>query len=98
MLADAQAGGSPAVWGAWWWILAPGIGIFLSVFSFMRLGIVMEEIMNPRMKQSSGVYKIFKNINSAYIEDVFNSMDEYEQLGVTTTKQGGKPYGTGLEA
>ncbi len=89
MLADAQGGGA-LLFGAWWWILAPGLGIFLAVFSFMRLGIVMEEIANPRMKQTSSVYKIFKSLDSSYIADVFNSMDEYEQLGVTESAGGGE--------
>lgn len=50
MLADAQSGGS-MLFGHWWTILAPGIGIFLSVFSFMRLGLAIEEILNPKMKR-----------------------------------------------
>ncbi|HBG00864.1 MAG TPA: ABC transporter permease [Firmicutes bacterium] len=98
MLADAQSGGA-LLFGAWWWILAPGFGIFLAVFSFMRLGIVMEEIANPRMKQTSGVYKIFKSLDSSYVEDVFNSMDDYQQIGLTERVQrGGTAHGTNLEA
>ena len=97
MLADAQSGGA-LLFGAWWWILAPGLGIFLAVFGFMRLGIVMEEIMNPRMKQSSGVYKIFKSLDGSYVEDVFASMDDYQRIGVTQLGQGGKTHGTNLEA
>ncbi len=85
MLADAQGGGA-LLFGAWWWIFAPGVGIFLAVFSFMRIGIVMEEIMNPRMKQTSSVYKVFKNLNSRYIEEVFISMDDHQKIGVDTTK------------
>lgn len=98
MLADAQSGGA-LLFGAWWWILAPGLGIFLAVFSFMRLGIVMEEIANPRMKQTSSVYKIFKSLDGSYIQDVFNSMDEEHKLGMAeTATQGGKTHGTHLEA
>lgn len=93
MLADAQGGGA-LLFGAWWWILAPGLGIFLAVFSFMRLGIVMEEIANPRMKQTSSVHKIFKSLDSRYIEEVFNSMDEYEQIGVVESAGGGETHGT----
>ena len=85
MLADAQGGGA-LLFGAWWWIIAPGIGIFLAVFSFMRIGIVMEEILNPRMKASSSVYKIFKSLNSSYVEEVFNSMDENASFGPSQTK------------
>lgn len=80
MLAEVQSGGA-MLFGHWWWIVAPGIGIFLAVFSFMRIGIAMEEIFNPRMKQTSSAYKIFKNLNNQYIEEVFNSMDESEKLG-----------------
>ena len=75
MLADAQSGGA-LLFGHWWWILAPGIGIFLSVFSFMRIGLAMEEIFNPRMKRSSGLYKLFKTLNHTYFDEVFASMDE----------------------
>ncbi len=75
MLAEAQGGGA-LLFGAWWWILAPGAGIFLAVFSFMRIGIVMEEIFNPRMKASSSIYKLFKHMNNAYLDEVFDSMDD----------------------
>ncbi|HNR24292.1 MAG TPA: ABC transporter permease [Candidatus Bipolaricaulis anaerobius] len=77
MLAEAQAGGA-LLFGAWWWIIAPGIGIFLSVFSFMRIGIVMEELFNPRMKASSSIYKLFKHLNNAYLDEVFRSMEDEE--------------------
>ena len=75
MLADAQSGGA-LLFGHWWRIIAPGIGIFLSVFAFMRIGLAMEEIFNPRMKQTSGLHKLFKSLNNTYIEEVFASMDE----------------------
>ncbi len=78
MLAEAQGGGA-LLFGAWWWIIAPGIGIFLSVFSFMRIGIVMEEVFNPRMKASSGIYKLFKHLNNTYLEEVFRSMEDEEE-------------------
>ncbi len=79
MLAEAQGGGA-LLFGAWWWIIAPGIGIFLSVFSFMRIGIVMEEIFNPRMKASSSIYKLFKHLNNTYLDEVFRSMEEEESV------------------
>ena len=75
MLAEAQSGGA-LLFGHWWWILAPGIGIFLSVFSFMRIGLALEEIFNPRMKQSASLLKLFKALNNTYIQDVFDSMNE----------------------
>lgn len=79
MLADAQSGGA-LLFGHWWWIIAPGIGIFLAVFSFMRIGLVMEEILNPRMKASSGIYKVFKTLNNTHIQEVFQDMDESKEL------------------
>lgn len=98
MLADAQSGGA-LLFGAWWWILAPGLGIFLAVFGFMRLGIVMEELANPRMKRTSGVYKLFRSLDSGYVEEVFNSMDDYAVLGVNEfSPGGGKASGTSIEA
>ena len=84
MLAEAQGGGA-LLFGAWWWIIAPGIGIFLSVFSFMRIGIVMEEVFNPRMKASSSIYKLFKHLNNTYLDEVFQSMDDEE--GDESTEQ-----------
>ncbi len=78
MLAEAQSGGA-LLFGHWWWILAPGIGIFLSVFSFMRIGLVLEEIFNPRMRQSAGLVKLFKAMRGTYIREVFDSMNEEER-------------------
>ncbi len=78
MLAQAQEGGA-LLFGAWWWIIAPGIGIFLAVFSFMRIGIVLEEILNPKMQASAGIFKIFKSLDSSYVEKVFDSMDEEDR-------------------
>lgn len=76
MLADAQSGGS-MLFGHWWTILAPGIGIFLSVFAFMRLGLAIEEILNPKMKKKSGAYVLLKQLNnSSYLEEVFESMND----------------------
>jgi len=75
MLAEAQGGGA-LLFGAWWWILAPGAGIFLAVFSFMRIGIVMEEVFNPRMKASSSIHKLFKHLNHSYLDEVFRSMED----------------------
>jgi peptide/nickel transport system permease protein len=81
MLAEAQTGGA-LLFGHWWWILAPGIGIFLAVFSFMRIGLVLEEVFNPRMKQSNNMYKIFKHLNNTYLDEVFKSMNNQELLGI----------------
>lgn len=78
MLADAQSGGS-MLFGHWWTILAPGIGIFLSVFAFMRLGLAVEEILNPRMKRRSGLFKVFRHLNNRYLDEVFASMDDAQK-------------------
>lgn len=80
MLADAQSGGS-MLFGHWWTILAPGIGIFISVYAFMRLGLAIEEILNPRMKQKSSVANVMKHLDSRYLEEVFLSMNETEYGG-----------------
>ncbi|HWQ57519.1 MAG TPA: ABC transporter permease [Clostridia bacterium] len=75
MLAEAQSGGA-LLFGHWWWILAPGIGIFLSVFSFMQIGIALEELLNPRMKKTSGLARLFKQMNNRYLDEVFRGMNE----------------------
>lgn len=89
MLADAQSGGA-LLFGHWWWIIAPGIGIFIAVFSFMRIGLVMEEILNPRMKASSGIYKLFKTLNNTHIQEVFNNMEESKLVQKVELEGGSK--------
>ena len=78
MLAEVQSGGA-LLFGHWWWIAAPGVGIFLSIFAFMRVGMALEEIFNPRMKQSGASYKLFKSLNGTYIQEVFDSMNEADE-------------------
>ena len=75
MLADAQSSGA-MLFGHWWSILAPGIGIFLAVYSFMRIGLALEEILNPRMRKGSSMVKVFKHLNNTYLDEVFASMDK----------------------
>ena len=75
MLADAQSSGA-MLFGHWWSILAPGLGIFLAVFSFMRIGLALEEILNPKMRKGSSMVKVFKHLNNHYLEEVFDSMDD----------------------
>jgi peptide/nickel transport system permease protein len=77
MLAEAQSGGALML-GYWWWIIAPGIAIFITVSSFMLIGYALEEIFNPKMKQSNSVFKLFRSLNNRYIKDVFDSMDDEE--------------------
>ena len=88
MLAEAQSGGV-LLFGHWWWILAPGIGIFLSVFAFMRIGLALEEIFNPRMKRSSSLMKLFRSMNNAYIQDVFLRMNDAVDSPVPEPAEGG---------
>ena len=75
MLADAQSGGS-MLFGQWWTILAPGIGIFLSVFAFMRIGLAIEGILNPRMKSQSSAKKLLKHMHHRYLDEVVASMGD----------------------
>lgn len=75
MLADAQSGGS-VLFGQWWTIIAPGIGIFLAVFSFMRVGLAVEEILNPGVRSQSNINKLMKHMNGRYLDEVFDSMED----------------------
>jgi len=75
MLAEAQGGGALML-GYWWWVIAPGMAIFLTVSSFMLMGYAMEEILNPKMKQSNTAYKLYKTLNNTYVQEVFASMND----------------------
>lgn len=75
MLADAQSGGS-MLFGQWWTILAPGIGIFLSVFSFMRVGLAIEGVLNPRMKGQNGARVLLKHMRHQYLDEMLASMED----------------------
>jgi len=39
-------------YGAWWWIVPPGLSIAIAVFGFASLGYAIEEIVNPRLRRS----------------------------------------------
>lgn len=80
MLAEVQSGGA-LLFGHWWWIVAPGLGIFVAIFAFMRIGMAMEEIFNPRMKQTGAAHKLFKSLSNTYIQEVFDSMNDRAKLG-----------------
>ncbi len=80
MLAEVQSGGA-LLFGHWWWIVAPGVGIFVAIFAFMRIGMAMEEIFNPRMKQTGAAHKLFKSLSNTYIQEVFDSMNDRAKLG-----------------
>lgn len=96
MLADAQSGGS-MLFGHWWTIITPGIGIFLSVFAFMRLGLAIEEILNPRMKKQSGAKVLLKHMTKRYMDEVFLSMNEPDlaNQSVELGKPGAKSWQEG---
>lgn len=75
MLAEAQGGGALML-GYWWWVIAPGLAIFITVSAFMLIGFAMEEIFNPKMKQSNSAFKIYKTLNKEYIQEIFDAMDD----------------------
>lgn len=75
MLSEAQSSGS-VLFGQWWMIAAPGIGIFLSVYAFMRVGFAIEEVLNPKMQNQSNVKKLWKHMNGRYLDEVFEAMEE----------------------
>lgn len=75
MLSEAQSSGS-VLFGQWWTIVAPGIGIFLSVYSFMRVGFAIEEVLNPKMHGKNSAKKLWKHMNGCYLDEVFASMEE----------------------
>lgn len=50
ILYDAQAGHA-ILFGAWWWIVPPGLAIFVTVLGFMLTGYALEEILNPQIKK-----------------------------------------------
>ena len=37
--------------GAWWWLLAPGLGIVFVVLAFTMCGYALDEILNPRLRR-----------------------------------------------
>lgn len=39
------------VLGAWWWIIFPGVAVFLTSFSIMMLGVALEKTFNPRLRE-----------------------------------------------
>lgn len=84
MLADAQNGGS-MLFGHWWDILAPGIGIFLSVFGFMRVGLAMEEVLSVNMKRKHRpIGKLFLHMNHWYLDKVFLAMNDNSNIDINS--------------
>ncbi len=80
MLADAQSSGA-FILGYWWWILAPALGIFLSVSSYMLIGFSLEEIFNPRMSSNSSQFKVLKTLSGKYIQELFDEMETIDNQG-----------------
>jgi peptide/nickel transport system permease protein len=37
--------------GAWWWLVAPGLGIVAVVLAFTMCGYALDEILNPRLRR-----------------------------------------------
>ncbi len=50
LLSEAQGGGA-TIRGLWWWVLLPGLGITLLGFGFIAVGMAIERVVNPKMKQ-----------------------------------------------
>jgi len=53
ILSEAQSQGA-LLFGAWWWVLFPGLAVFLLSFSFISLGYALEEVFNPRLRRGGG--------------------------------------------
>jgi peptide/nickel transport system permease protein len=51
MLEDAFSVGAMTT-GAWWFIVPPGVCVVLVVLSFTLVGQALEEVLNPRLRQS----------------------------------------------
>lgn len=49
ILREAQAG-HVILFGAWWWVVPPGLAIFATVLGFMLTGYALEEILNPHIR------------------------------------------------
>ncbi len=50
ILYDAQRAGA-VVNGYWWWVVPPGLAIALVGLSFVLLGVALDRILNPRLRQ-----------------------------------------------
>jgi peptide/nickel transport system permease protein len=50
MLSQAQSGGA-LLFGMWWWIIPPGLAIFVTALGFLLVGLALEEILNPYLRQ-----------------------------------------------
>jgi peptide/nickel transport system permease protein len=50
MLSQAQSGGA-LLFGMWWWIIPPGLAIFVTALGFLLVGLALEEILNPYLRR-----------------------------------------------
>lgn len=50
ILGDAQASGA-TIGGYWWWVLMPGMMIFLVAISFALVGNALDRIVSPRLRR-----------------------------------------------
>lgn len=57
MLYEAQSGHA-LLFGAWWWVIPPGLAIFITVFGFMMFGYALEEVLNPHIPKQSAYSKL----------------------------------------
>lgn len=61
MLYEAQSGHA-LLFGAWWWVIPPGLAIFITVFGFMMFGYALEEVLNPHIPRQSAYSKLRKGM------------------------------------
>lgn len=61
MLFEAQANHGLLL-KAWWWVLPPGLAIFVTVIGFMLVGYALEEIVNPRVRRMRVMQKLFSKL------------------------------------
>lgn len=61
MLFEAQANHGLLL-KAWWWVLSPGIAIFVTVIGFMLVGYALEEIVNPRVRQMRLMQRLYSRL------------------------------------
>ena len=57
--------------GLWAWVIAPGAAIFVTVYGFMQIGSALEEILNPKMKRTSG-----KAVEAVDMQALLDSMED----------------------
>ncbi|MEW6522926.1 MAG: ABC transporter permease [Bacillota bacterium] len=61
MLQEAQANHG-LLFRAWWWIIPPGLAIFVTVLGFMLTGYALEEIFNPQVRRARMSQRLFRRL------------------------------------